>query len=70
MQRQYNKSFVIVKKCDIMKHVRQYRIDFESGYKQALEDKLTDLNIDINSVKIVKRIENATTFHVYIKLDI
>lgn len=70
MQRQYNKSFVIVKKCDIMKHVRQYRIDFESAYKQALEDKLTDLNIDINSVKIVKRVENTTTFHVYIKLDI
>lgn len=68
--RPYKKTFIIIKKCDIMSNVKDCNMTYDEAYEKAIKDKMTSMQLDSNSIQIANVIETCTTFHVYLKLDI
>lgn len=68
--RPYKKTFIIVKKCDIISNVKDFNLSYDAAYQKAINDRMNFMNLDSKSFKIDRVTETSTTFHIYLKINI
>ena len=68
--RPYKKTFIIIKKYDIIDYVKMNHMSYEDAYEKAIKDKMEKMKLDSNVFKISHVTETSTTFHVYLTINI